>query len=108
LKKGEKPINTASPIPEFNLIEFQKNQNGFLKNLDPLVALIEAIHALMHMHDVKNSLIFLFYVSFMILFYEWALSIIPFSLILIMLYNKHKKSEFKRYEVNYLKNIRCV
>lgn len=91
-----------------NLIALQKNQVAFIQNLDPLVALIEFQHAIMMFYDWKNSCLVLSLLSFLILFYEVAVPMVPWALAVFMLFNKYSNGKFQRWGVNYVKNMRCV
>lgn len=107
-KKREAPEGKTQAIPDLNLIELQKNQSAFIKIIGPIVALVELQHAIFEMHDVKNSLLCLSFLSFLILFFEVTVPLLPIGLVVMILYKRHTKAEFKRFETDYIKNIRYV
>lgn len=97
-----------SAIPELDLLALQKNQMGFIKNLDPLVALVEFIHGIAHFHDTKSSVIALFTLSFLIIHFEIAIALVPLGIICLIFYNRFEGKKFQKFDTNLVKNIRMV
>lgn len=57
-----------------------------------MVALIELQHAIVEMHDWKNSVLVLSFLSFVILFFEVAVPLLPVFLVVMILYKRHTKA----------------
>ena len=72
------------------------------------MALVEFQHAIVEMHDWKNSVIALSFLSFLIIFFEVALPLVPVFLAILILYKRHTKDKFLRFETDYIKNMRYV
>ena len=95
-------------IPGFDPILMGDNFQRFLRSIDFAVQGYETIYDIFKMKSVKTTLLFLQIATWVIIFYEWALALLPIGLVIFIFYNFYFKRSFKRPETDYLKNMRFI
>jgi hypothetical protein len=84
------------------------NFQRFLGSIDFAVRGYEHLYEIFKMKNIKDTLLFLMTATWIIIFYEWALALSPIGLVIFIFYNFYFKKQFKKPEIDYIKNVRFI
>ena len=101
----------SNALPHLSMIQMTQGFNSFSTKISPVVAAWEYMYGLMTIKNSRDTLTFLFTVSYAIIYQETMVKMIPFIPILIILfifYNYFYEIEFKRPKMTLLKNFKFL
>jgi hypothetical protein len=98
-------------LPNLNLINMAQGFQAFVSKIGPLVDGWEFMYNLITLKDTQNSLLFLLFSSYAIVYQETVIKLavfLPILVILFIFYNYYYEREFKRPKNTYIRNIKLV